>query len=352
MGDYCYDRVPRRVKHKNAVTYNIIVRGALIIESMKPAFPLVLSPMDDVTDMPFRALCREHGADVVVTEFIAAEGLTHDAAKSFRKMLFDESQRPVGIQIFGADEHSLLLCLDKVEQAKPDFIDINWGCPVRKVAGRGAGAGMLKNIPLLLHITESIVKHSHLPVTVKTRLGDDDANIVAPTLVEQLQDVGVTAVALHGRTRQQMYSGSANWELIARCKDNPRLLIPLYGNGDITAPQQVVDARDRYGVDGVLIGRAAIGNPWIFSQSKEALAALTPSPVSIAEKTATCLKHAIAATEFHGERTGMLIMRKHYGCYFKALPHFKPFRQQLVTITTIDELRTLLSKIEQTYTME
>ena len=312
-------------------------------------FPLVLSPMDDVTDLPFRALCREHGADVVVTEFIAAEALTHDAAKSHRKMLFTESQRPVGIQIFGADEQSLLLCLDKVEEAHPDFIDINWGCPVRKVAGRGAGAGMLKNIPLLLQITGSIVKHSRLPLTVKTRLGDDDAHIVAPTLVEQLQDVGVTAVALHGRTREQMYRGTANWELIARCKDNPRLHIPLYGNGDITNAQQVVEARDRYGVDGVLIGRAAMGNPWIFSQAKAALAGQEPPPLSVEQKAATCLHHAIASAEFHGERTGLLIMRKHYGCYFKALPHFKPFRERLVTITSLNELKELLKEIANNY---
>ena len=233
---------------------------------------LGLSPMDDITDLPFRQLCKEFGADLLITEFIASEALNREAEKSYRKMIFTPEQRPIGIQIFGADEDELLRCLDIVEERQPDFIDINWGCPVRKVAGKGAGSGILKDIPKMLRITEALVKRSHLPVTVKTRLGYDDSDKPIVELAERLQDVGIAALSIHGRTKTQMYQGSADWTLIGEVKNNPRMHIPIFGNGDITTPQQAIEARRRYGVDGILIGRGAIGNPWIFEQTQR----LTP----------------------------------------------------------------------------
>lgn len=312
-------------------------------------FPVALSPMDDVTDLPFRELCKEHGADLLFTEFIASEALIRDAEKSRRKMLFSESQRPIGIQIFGADEDALLRCVEVVAAAKPDFIDINWGCPVRKVAGKGAGSGMLRDIPKLLKITSALVKRSPLPVTVKTRLGYEENDKPIVTLAEQLQDVGVAALSIHGRTKTQMYQGQADWTLIGEAKNNPRLVIPIFGNGDLTTAEEVMAARERYGVDGVLIGRGAIGNPWIFSQCRQALQGQEVQPVSIEERCNVCRQHVLAAVDFKGERTALFEMRKHYGNYFWGLPHFKPFRLRLVSITTTEELLPLFDEIAQAY---
>ena len=312
-------------------------------------FPLILSPMDDVTDLPFRQLCKRHGADVLVSEFIASEALVRDAEKSLRKMLFADFERPIGIQVFGSDEDSLLRCIDVVADAHPDFIDINWGCPVRKVAGKGAGSGMLRDIPKLLHITAALVRRSPLPVTVKTRLGYDDSDKPIVTLAEQLQDVGVAAISIHGRTKTQMYRGEADWTLIAEAKANPRLKIPVFGNGDITMPQQVVDARRRYGVDGILIGRGAIGNPWIFEQSKALMQGNEPQEITVAERVAVCRQHLLAAAEFKGERTAVFEMRKHYGAYFRALPGFKQFRIPLVTVATLAETLSVLDAVAAHY---
>ena len=325
-------------------------------------FPLFLSPMDDVTDQPFRALCKQHGADVLISEFIASEALIRDAEKSLRKMRFDEAERPIGIQIFGSEERSLLQCLDMVQQAKPDFIDLNWGCPVRKVAGKGAGSGMLRDIPKLLAITASVVRHATLPVTVKTRLGYDETDKPIVQLAEQLQDVGVAAISIHGRTKSQMYRGEADWTLIAETKANPRLHIPVFGNGDLTTPQQVLDARRRYGVDGVLIGRAAIGNPWIFEQSRALLdgthtadsmtldADMAPiGAPSVQQRVAVCRQHLLASVTFKGERQAIFEMRKHYGGYFHSLFGFKPFRIALVTTTDLNELLALLDRIKEHY---
>ena len=285
-------------------------------------FPLILSPMDDVTDLPFRQLCKRFGADGLITEFIASEALNREAEKSRRKMLFTPEQHPVGIQIFGADEDSLLRCIDIVAAEQSDFIDINWGCPVRKVAGKGAGSGMLNDIPKLVRITAALVKRSPLPVTVKTRLGYDETNKPIVSLAEQLQDVGVAAISIHGRTKSQMYKGNADWSLIAATKANPRLHIPVFGNGDLTTPYQVVEARDRYGVDGV----------------------------SVAERVEVCKSHLLSAIEFKGEHTAIFEMRKHYGGYFYGLPHFKQFRIPLVTFTRYEELATLFEKIKEFYT--
>ena len=252
-----------------------------------------LSPMDDITDMPFRQLCKEMGADILFTEFIASEALNRDAEKSMMKMRFSPEQRPIGIQIFGADEGELLRCLDVVEQAEPDFVDINWGCPVRKVAGRGAGSGILQDIPKMLGITASMVKRAHFPVTVKTRLAYSADSMMITDFAEALQDTGIAALCIHGRTKTQMYSGCADWEPIGRVKSNPRITIPIFGNGDITTAQQAVDSKRCYGVDGVLIGRGAIGNPWIFDQCRRAFNGEPPREVSVAERVAVCRRHLL-----------------------------------------------------------
>lgn len=317
-----------------------------------PSLPdraLILSPMDDITDHPFRTLCRAHGADAVVTEFIASEALNRDAEKSLRKMVFSGEQRPVGIQVFGAEEDSLLRCIDVVAEARPDFIDINWGCPVRKVAGKGAGSGMLKDIPKLLRITEALVKRSPLPLTVKTRLGYEEADKPIVDLAERLQDVGVQALSIHGRTKAQMYRGEADWTLIGAVKANPRMHIPIFGNGDITTPEQAARAFDRYGVDGILIGRGAIGNPWLFERTRQLLNGQQPREITVEERCDVCRAHLLSAVEFKGERTALFEMRKHYGAYFHGLYNFKPFRLQLVSLTSLEEILPLFDQIKTAY---
>lgn len=310
--------------------------------------PLIgLSPMDDITDLPFRQLCKEFGADWLVTEFIASEALNRDAEKSFRKMRFTEEQRPIGIQIFGADEEELLRCIDVVEKAEPDFIDINWGCPVRKVAGKGAGSGILQDIPRMLRITASIVRHAHLPVSVKTRLGYSTPNIT--DFAEALQDCGIAALTIHGRTKSQMYSGSADWTMIGQVKNNPRIHIPIFGNGDITTAEQAVETWRRYGVDGVLIGRGAIGNPWIFEQCHRVFAGLPEREITVSERVEVCHRHLQSSVEFKGERTAIFEMRKHYSAYFKGLFNFKPYRLALVSATSLAEIEDLFPEIKKAY---
>ena len=310
---------------------------------------LGLSPMDDITDMPFRQLCKEFGADLLITEFIASEALNREAEKSYRKMIFTPQQHPIGIQIFGADEAELLQCLEIVEQREPDFIDINWGCPVRKVAGKGAGSGILKDIPKMLHITEALVRHAHLPVTVKTRLGYDSDDKPIVDLAERLQDVGIAALSIHGRTKTQMYQGAADWTLIGQVKNNPRMHIPIFGNGDIVTPQQALEARSRYGVDGILIGRGAIGNPWIFEQTQRLLRGEAEREITVRERVEVCRRHLLAAIEFKGEHTAMFEMRKHYGGYFKGLRDFKQFRIPMVNTTTLDQILPIFDQIERFY---
>ena len=308
-----------------------------------------LSPMDDITDLPFRTLCKEMGADLLITEFIASEALNRDAEKSPRKMRFTAEQRPIGIQIFGADEDELLRCLDVVEQAGPDFIDINWGCPVRKVAGKGAGSGILQDIPKMLEITASMVRHANLPVTVKTRIGYSHDSMMITDFCEALQDTGIAALSIHGRTKSQMYSGTADWTMIGAVKNNPRIHIPIFGNGDITTATQAVEAKRRYGVDGILIGRGAIGNPWIFEQCQRAFAGLPEREITVAERVDVCRRHLQMAIEFKGERTAIFEMRKHYGAYFKGLYNFKPYRLALVSTTSVTETFDVLDSIKEHY---
>lgn len=332
-------------------------------------FPVFLSPMDDVTDLPFREICKEKGADVLVTEFIASEALNRDAEKSKRKMYFTPRQHPIGIQIFGSDEDSLSRCIDVVAEAKPDFIDINWGCPVRKVAGKGAGSGMLKDIPKLLQITSALVKRSPLPLTVKTRLGYEECDKPIVTLAEQLQDIGVAAISIHGRTKTQMYQGKADWALIGEVKNNPRMKIPVFGNGDITTPQMVLEAKERYGVDGVLIGRAAIGDPWIFEQTKRLLVGEELREVAVSERAEMCRRHLLESIRFKLEcvnrqdlddetialqesqalKAAIFEMRKHYGGYFWGLYDFKQFRMPLVTSPNLEEILEVLTRIGEHY---
>ena len=305
--------------------------------------------MDDVTDYPFRGICKEMGADLLITEFIASEALNREAEKSRRKMRFDEGQHPIGIQIFGADENELLQCLEIVEAENPDFIDINWGCPVRKVAGKGAGSGMLREPDRLVAITASLVRLAHLPITVKTRLGYDESNKPIVELAERLQDVGIAALSIHGRTKAQMYRGMADWTLIGAVKNNPRMHIPIFGNGDITTAAEALAARQRYGVDGVLIGRAAIGNPWIFEQTQRLLRGEEERPVSIAERVEVCRRHLLAEIDFKGEHSAIFEMRKHYGGYFHGIRDFKQFRIPLVTVDTLDQILPIFEQIKEFY---
>lgn len=315
-----------------------------------PDSPIIgLSPMDDITDMPFRQLCKEMGADLLITEFIASEALNRDAEKSLRKMRFTPEQRPIGIQIFGADEDELLRCLEVVEQAEPDFIDINWGCPVRKVAGKGAGSGILQDIPKMLRITDALVKRSHLPVTVKTRIGYSADSMMITDFCEALQDTGIAALSIHGRTKTQMYSGSADWTMIGAVKNNPRMHIPIFGNGDITTAAQAVEAHRLYGVDGILIGRGAIGNPWIFEQCPRTFRGEQEKEITVAERVDVCRRHLQMAIDFKGERTAIFEMRKHYGAYFRGLFNFKPFRLALVSTPTAEATLEVLNRIKEHY---
>ena len=295
-------------------------------------FPLLLAPMEDVSDPPFRALCKELGADVVYTEFISSEGLIRDAAKSVQKLDIYEKERPVGIQIFGANLESMIRSVEIVEASKPDIIDINFGCPVKKVVSKGAGAGILKDIPLMVKLTEAMAKHTHLPITVKTRLGWDDDSIKIVEVAERLQDAGAKAISIHGRTRAQMYKGEANWYPIAEVKNNQRMQIPIFGNGDVDSPEKAKLMRDAFGLDGAMIGRASIGNPWFFNQVKHYFETGThAAPPSIEDRVAVARRHLEMAIDWKGEIKGVLETRSHYTNYFKGIPNFKPLRTRMVT---------------------
>ena len=297
-----------------------------------PNFPLLLAPMEDVSDPPFRALCKEQGADVVYTEFISSEGLIRDAAKSVMKLDIYEKERPVGIQIFGANLESMLQTIDIVEKSQPDIIDINFGCPVKKVVSKGAGAGILKDICLMEQLTAEMVKRTNIPITVKTRLGWDHDSIRILEVAERLQDVGCKAIAIHGRTRAQMYKGDANWAPIAEVKNNPRMHIPIFGNGDVTTPELAMKMRDEFGLDGCMIGRASIGNPWFFKQVKHFFnTGQHLAPISIAERVEAAKRHLQMAIDWKGETLGVLETRRHYTNYFKGIPHFKEYRTKMVT---------------------
>jgi len=312
-----------------------------------PDFPLLLAPMEDVSDPPFRALCKENGADVVYTEFISSEGLIRDAAKSVMKLDIYEKERPVGIQIFGANLDSMLRSIEIVEKTKPDIIDINFGCPVKKVVSKGAGAGILKDIDLMVKLTDAMVKHTDLPVTVKTRLGWDHDSIRIVEVAERLQDVGIKAISIHGRTRAQMYKGSADWKPIAEVKNNPRMHIPVFGNGDVDSPEKAMEMRDSYGLDGAMIGRASIGYPWFFNEVKHFFETgeHLPKP-SIRERVKVARRHLEMSIDWKGEHLGVVETRRHYTNYFKGIPHFKEYRLKLVTEDKPEDVFAALDEIE------
>ena len=296
-----------------------------------PKFPLLLAPMEDVSDPPFRALCKEQGADVVYTEFISSEGLIRNAAKSTKKLDIYTKERPVGIQIFGSNLDSMLGAVDIVEKTNPDIIDINYGCPVKKVVCKGAGAGILKDIPLMVSLTEEIVKRTSLPVTVKTRLGWDEKSIKIVEVAERLQDVGIKAISIHGRTRAQMYKGDADWTQIAAIKNNPRMYIPVFGNGDVNSPEKAKEMRDDFGLDGAMIGRASIGNPWFFDQVKHYLnTGNKKEEPGISDKARMAKRHLEMAVKWKGEVLGVLETRRHYGNYFKGVANFKETKSRIL----------------------
>ena len=316
-------------------------------------FPLFLAPMEDVSDPPFRALCKTQGCDMMYTEFISVEGLIRDATKSVQKLDIYEEERPIGIQIFGAKIDSMRRAAEIVEEAQPEVLDINYGCPVKKVVCRMAGAGILQDIPRMVKLTEEIVKSTNLPVTVKTRLGWDQNSIQIVEVAERLQDVGIHAIAIHGRTRKQMYKGEADWTHIAEVKNNPRLHIPVIGNGDIDSPEKAVRYKSKYGVDGLMIGRASIGNPWIFSQIKHYVRTgeHLPKP-DFSEKIAAARKHLTDSIAWKGTRLGVLEMRRHYSNYFRGLRLIKNFRSRLVTTDEPEQIFDILSEMEQFYASE
>ncbi len=309
-------------------------------------FPLLLAPMEDVSDPPFRALCKEYGADVMYTEFISSEGLIRDAHKSTMKLDIYDYERPIGIQIFGYDINSMRLATQICEKANPEFIDINYGCPVKKVVKKGAGAGILKDISKMVAMTKEIVESTAIPVTVKTRLGWDENSLYIVEVAERLQDVGIKAISIHGRTRKQMYKGEADWTLIGEVKNNPRMHIPVFGNGDVDSPEKTLELKNRYGVDGVMIGRAAIGYPWIFNEIKHFLKTGTHlSKPSIEDRVIVCKKHLKHSITWKGEILGIAEMKRHYSNYFKGIPYFKEYRNQLVMSNNSDEILELLNNI-------
>lgn len=316
-------------------------------------FPLLLAPMEDVSDPPFRAVCKEQGADLMFTEFISAEGLIRDAEKSVQKLDIYDYERPIGIQIFGDKIESMREAAAIAEEANPELIDINYGCPVKKVACKGAGAGILLDLPKMQAMTDEIVKRVSKPVTVKTRLGWDDSTIKIIEVAKRLQDVGVQALTIHGRTRVQMYKGTANWDYIAKVKEHPDIHIPIFGNGDIDSPQKALEYRNKYGVDGIMIGRASIGYPWIFSEIKEFFktGAILPPP-EVKERVRVALKHLSFSVQWKGDKKGLFEMRRHYTNYFKGIPNFKPYRTKLVESENYEEIIQLLNEVGEVFQLE
>ncbi|WP_394992540.1 tRNA dihydrouridine synthase DusB [Emticicia sp.] len=313
-------------------------------------FPLLLAPMEDVSDPPFRLVCKENGADLMYTEFISSEGLIRNAAKSVHKLDIFEYERPIGIQLFGSDVDTMGECSRIATAAKPDLIDINYGCPVKNVACKGAGAALLQDIPKMAAMTAAVVKATHLPVTVKTRLGWSEETKNVGEVAERLQDVGIQALTVHGRTRAQMYKGDADWTLIAKIKENPRIHIPIFGNGDIDSPEKALDYKNRFGLDGIMIGRAAIGYPWIFNEIKHYFKTghHLPSP-SISQRVEATRKHLAFSIRWKGDRLGILEMRRHYSNYFKGLPNFKEYRMRLVYSLEWQEISDILDEITIVY---
>jgi len=315
-----------------------------------PDFPLLLAPMEDVSDPPFRRLCKEHGADLMYSEFISSEGLIRDAIKSRMKLDIFDYERPVGIQIFGGDEEAMAMSSKIVSAVNPDIIDINFGCPVKKVVCKGAGAGVLKDVDLMIRLTQAVIDSTDLPVTVKTRLGWDDSSINIDEVAERLQDIGVAALSIHARTRAQMYKGQADWSHIARVKNNPRITMPIFGNGDVDSPEKALKFKNEYGVDGIMIGRAAIGYPWIFNEIKHYLETGEHlAKPTVVNRVEAVRNHLTWAMDWKGERLGIVETRPHYANYFKGIQSFKEHRQKLVTLSTPEELFSALDEIEDVY---
>ena len=313
-------------------------------------FPLLLAPMEDVSDPPFRALCKQQGADMMYTEFISSEGLIRDAEKSVQKLDIYDFERPIGIQIFGGNMDSMIEATKIVEQANPDVIDINYGCPVKKVVCKGAGSGILQDIPKMVKLTEAVVKATKKPVTVKTRLGWDEDSKYIVEVAERLQDVGIQGISIHGRTRKQMYKGEAKWDLIRDTKNNPRLHIPVFGNGDINSPEKAAEYKNEYGVDGIMIGRASIGHPWVFNEIKHFLKTGDHlAPPTIQDRVVAAKTHLKESIKWKGLTLGILEMRRHYTNYFRGLPRIKEYRLKLVTHQTEEEILNLLDEILQEY---
>lgn len=315
-----------------------------------PEFPLLLAPMEDVSDPPFRYVCKQHGADLMYTEFISSEGLIRDAIKSRKKLDIFDYERPVGIQIFGGDEEAMALSAKIVDTVQPDLLDINFGCPVKKVVCKGAGAGVLKDIDLMVRLTKACVQSTSLPVTVKTRLGWDEKSINILEVAERLQDVGIKALTIHGRTRSQMYKGSADWNKIGEVKHHPRIHIPIFGNGDVDSPEKALAMKQEYGVDGIMIGRASIGYPWIFNEIKHFMKTgeHLPAP-TIDDRVEVCRTHLVKSVEWKGEKLGIVEMRRHYANYFKGLPNFKELRTKLVTFDHFNDINALLDEVKEMY---
>lgn len=309
-------------------------------------FPLLLAPMEDVSDPPFRQVCKENGADMMYTEFISSEGLIRDAYKSRQKLDIFPYERPIGVQLFGSDVDTMAECTKIASAVNPDLIDINYGCPVKKVACKGAGAALLQDIPMMVKMTEAVVKATDLPVTVKTRLGWNEETKNIEEVAERLQDIGIQALTVHGRTRAQMYKGQADWRLIAKIKENPRINIPIFGNGDIDSPEKALIYKNRYGIDGIMVGRAAIGYPWIFNEIKHFFATgeYLDAP-SMRQRVAACKQHLKFSIEWKNERLGILEMRRHYSNYFRGLPHFKEYRMRLVLSLEPEELYSILDEV-------
>ncbi|MBL7923943.1 MAG: tRNA dihydrouridine synthase DusB [Bacteroidia bacterium] len=315
-----------------------------------PGFPLLLAPMEDVSDPPFRYVCKQNGADLMYTEFISSEGLIRDARKSKMKLDIFEYERPIGIQLFGSDIDSMREAGRIADEAQPDLIDINYGCPVKAVACKGAGAALLQDIPKMVKMTAEIVKIATRPVTVKTRLGWDDSTRNIGEVAERLQDIGIAALTVHGRTRAQLYKGPADWTLIGKIKENPRIRIPVFGNGDVDSPAKALEMKNRYGVDGIMIGRASIGHPWIFNEIKHFLATGQElAPPTISQRVDTCIAHLDYSIRWKGEFTGIVEMRRHYTNYFKGLDHFKEYRTRLVTGNQYEVIRQTLEEVRSRY---
>lgn len=315
-----------------------------------PDFPLLLAPMEDVSDPPFRRLCKIHGADLMYSEFISSEGLIRDAMKSKMKLDIFDYERPVGIQIFGGDEEAMEMSAKIVDTVQPDLVDINFGCPVKKVVSKGAGAGVLKDIDLMIRLTKAVIKGTSLPVTVKTRLGWDENSINIDEVAERLQDIGVQALTIHARTRAQMYKGHSDWSHIARVKNNPRITMPIFGNGDIDSAEKALEYKNTYGLDGIMIGRAAIGYPWIFNEIKHYFTTGThlPSP-TITDRVEAAKNHLIWSVEWKGEKLGINEMRRHYTNYFKGIRNFKEYKQKLVTTDALDDILDVFTEVEAVY---